>query len=245
MILSPSGRTILARSEGYSSPPEFAGLLDLAWSNALADPGVLAMGGYCPVRLVQGKGRVAGDPRLAVFHDGHAYRFADAAARDLFLKDPEQYLPSNGGLCAVSLKDSSKDGPRRPLLRRDLPRPPLPVLLRLGPPQIRRVARRLQPPRHRRQRPLPPLQVPVPQGHPRQARVRLHPLRQAILLPRRRPPPGLPLRPRSLPPLSRSAVNDRGPRPEFRPPAGEKSARFGLSLLWGLSKVNLPRRKDV
>ena len=81
VILSPSGRLILAQSHGYSDAPEFAGILDGAWTNALDDPAVLAMDGYCPVKLVEGKGRIKGESRLAVFHDGHAYRFADAPSR--------------------------------------------------------------------------------------------------------------------------------------------------------------------
>lgn len=72
------------------------------------------MEGFCPVRLVEGKGRVAGDPRLAVFHDGHAYRFADIQARDRFLKDPEPFLPASGGQCLVSLKETSKPRPGDP-----------------------------------------------------------------------------------------------------------------------------------
>ncbi len=114
VVLSPSGRTILAQSRGYSDPYEFASILDGAWANALIDPGILAMSGYCPVRLVEGKGRVAGDPRLAVFHDGHAYRFADAEARKTFLADPEKYLPSAGGACVVSKKDRALDLPGDP-----------------------------------------------------------------------------------------------------------------------------------
>jgi len=114
VILSPSGRAILARSDGYSDASQFASMLDGAWSNALSDPDLLAMSGYCPVRLVEGKGRIEGDPRLAVFHDGHAYRFADQAARDAFVKDPEHYLPSDGGRCVVTRRDASKAAPGDP-----------------------------------------------------------------------------------------------------------------------------------
>lgn len=114
IILSPSGTMILGRTKGYNDSNSFAAMLDGAWANALADPDVLALSGYCPVKLVEGKGRVAGDPRLAVFHDGHAYRFADQAARDTFLKDPERYLPSDGGLCVVSHKDEKRETPGDP-----------------------------------------------------------------------------------------------------------------------------------
>jgi len=108
VLLSPSGGLILGQSAGYSDSAEFAGLLDSAWANALNAPEVLALSGYCPVRLVEGQGRVKGDARLAVFHDGHAYRFADPAARALFLADPEKYLPSDGGRCVVTRRDARK-----------------------------------------------------------------------------------------------------------------------------------------
>ena len=108
LILSPSGTMILGRTKGYNDAGAFTTMLDGAWANALADPGILALSGYCPVRLVQGKGRVEGNPILAIYHDGHSYRFADAEARDLFLKDPERYLPSDGGLCVVTHKETDR-----------------------------------------------------------------------------------------------------------------------------------------
>ena len=46
-----------------------------------------------------------------MFHDGHAYRFADAQARDAFLKNPESYLPSDGGRCVVTRRDSARQAP--------------------------------------------------------------------------------------------------------------------------------------
>ncbi len=94
VILSPTGSVILGRTSGFADPFNFASLLDGAWVNHTASPDLLAIEGFCPVRLVQGKGRVAGKPEVALFHDGHVYRFADVAARDLFLKDPEKYLPT-------------------------------------------------------------------------------------------------------------------------------------------------------
>ena len=109
IILSPSGKMILGRTKGYNDTASFTAMLDGAWANALADPDILALAGYCPVSLVQGKGRVAGDANLALFHDGHSYRFANAASRDLFLKDPEQYLPSDGGNCVVSHKEKKQE----------------------------------------------------------------------------------------------------------------------------------------
>lgn len=114
ILLNPSGTAILGRTRGYNDPDTFAAVLDGAWGNALADPGILAISGYCPVRLVEGMGRVAGDPRLAVFHDGRAYRFADASARDSFLRDPERFLPSDGGRCVVSRVEEDREAPGDP-----------------------------------------------------------------------------------------------------------------------------------
>lgn len=114
VILSPSGRLLLGQTDGYSDAPNFSGVLDSAWANAMADPEMLALSGYCPVRLVEGKGRVKGDPQFALFHDGRVYRFADAPARDAFRKDPERYLPSDGGRCVVTRKDAGKAAPGDP-----------------------------------------------------------------------------------------------------------------------------------
>ena len=183
VILSPSGKLLLGRSEGYSDAAAFASVLDSAWANALADPDVLAISGYCPVRLVEGKGRVKGDARLAVFHDGHAYRFADASARDLFLKDPEKYLPSDGGRCVVTRRGLGQNGRGRPSLRRDLQGPPLPVRRRLGPREVRHRPRRLPRCGLGRQRGLPALQGSLALARGGQARIRRDPLRQAYLFP--------------------------------------------------------------
>ncbi|MEN1680181.1 MAG: hypothetical protein AAGJ46_11355 [Planctomycetota bacterium] len=57
----------------------------------------LAMRGYCPVCLVEGKAWVAGDPRLATVFDGKAYYFPDAKRRQQFVADPLKYAPALGG----------------------------------------------------------------------------------------------------------------------------------------------------
>ena len=62
----------------------------------------LALAGYCPVSLVADRKLVAGRAEHTVHHEGKAYRFASAAMTDLFRKDPERYIPANGGDCPVA-----------------------------------------------------------------------------------------------------------------------------------------------
>ncbi|MEO6809008.1 MAG: thioredoxin family protein [Isosphaeraceae bacterium] len=102
VILTPDGREV-ARQEGYLDPNPFRGFLA-----SVQPPPEPAMGGYCPVSLVKGQGLVRGRESLAVQYDGGVYRFADENNRTAFLKQPEVYLPSNGGRCPVrQVKDGA------------------------------------------------------------------------------------------------------------------------------------------
>ena len=47
-------------------------ILDSAWGNAMADPGILAISGYARAAWCRARAGVANDPRLAAFHDGRA-----------------------------------------------------------------------------------------------------------------------------------------------------------------------------
>lgn len=52
-----------------------------------------------------------GDPRLTATYDGATYRFATAADRQAFLKDPAKYAPAYGGFCAYGASiDHKADG---------------------------------------------------------------------------------------------------------------------------------------
>jgi YHS domain-containing protein len=61
-----------------------------------------ALSGYCPVSLVSDRKLVAGRAEHSVQHEGNTYRFADAALSDRFRKEPERYIPANGGDCPVT-----------------------------------------------------------------------------------------------------------------------------------------------
>ncbi len=59
--------------------------------------------GYDPVAyLVQGKA-MKGSERITTTYRGATFRFANATHKDLFLKDPQRYLPQYGGWCAYAM----------------------------------------------------------------------------------------------------------------------------------------------
>jgi YHS domain-containing protein len=60
----------------------------------------LMLGGNDPVSYQSGPTPVKGDPALKTTWDGGTYRFASAANRETFLKNPERYAPQYGGFCA-------------------------------------------------------------------------------------------------------------------------------------------------
>jgi YHS domain-containing protein len=127
IIIAPSG-AVIARQEGYVSPDSFRTFLDQALARSgrsrhLAshpareprqsppdaapavrtdDKDQIALAGYCPVTLVKGKRLEEGQAALSLRYDGREYRFASDSVRDAFLKDPESFLPANGGRCVVS-----------------------------------------------------------------------------------------------------------------------------------------------
>lgn len=63
------------------------------------------LAGYCPVSLVADRKLVQGKAEHAVQHEGRTYRFASAAKRDQFRKDPERFIPANRGECPVARLD--------------------------------------------------------------------------------------------------------------------------------------------
>jgi YHS domain-containing protein/thioredoxin-related protein len=101
LLLGPSGE-VLGRHTGYLDPGSMLGLLASARA-AYSPPASerLALEGLDPVRLVRTGESAPGRPDLQTSYDGLTYRFADAPAREAFLRDPERYVPSNRGLCLV------------------------------------------------------------------------------------------------------------------------------------------------
>jgi len=132
VIVRPGGE-VVALSQGFLDAGAFAGFLRdslardgrtpaavLAAARTAETPKVaprpvtraLAMGGYCPVSLVEHHKLVAGSPAVTAERSGLTYRFAAASVRDAFVKSPEKYLPVNGGRCPVAQVDhgDARDG---------------------------------------------------------------------------------------------------------------------------------------
>jgi hypothetical protein len=70
----------------------------------------LAIEGHDPVAYVpEGGGKpIQGDEKITHQHKSALYRFASAANRDLFIKDPAKYEPAHGGWCSWAMLDGDK-----------------------------------------------------------------------------------------------------------------------------------------
>jgi YHS domain-containing protein len=63
----------------------------------------LAVKGYDVVAYFTEGAPVKGNEAYTAVQDGVSYRFATAANRDAFVKDPVRYLPQYGGFCAYAV----------------------------------------------------------------------------------------------------------------------------------------------
>lgn len=72
---------------------------------AMAD---VALGGNCPVCLIDAKKRVAGKQAYISIYDGLFYFFPGAGQKATFDANPAKYVPALGGDCVVCLKDYGK-----------------------------------------------------------------------------------------------------------------------------------------
>lgn len=67
----------------------------------------IGINGYDPVSYHQDNPKKGQEPLMAD-HDGVTYRFSSSANRDLFLADPERYIPAYGGWCAWAMLEGEK-----------------------------------------------------------------------------------------------------------------------------------------
>lgn len=65
--------------------------------------GKVAIHGYDPVAYFDQGRPIEGEKGLATEWRGATWRFASAAHRETFLKDPERYAPQYGGFCAWAM----------------------------------------------------------------------------------------------------------------------------------------------
>jgi len=63
----------------------------------------LALDGYSPVSYFIAGQAVRGSEEHSATHDGATYHLVSETERDLFLADPDRYLPAYGGWCAYGL----------------------------------------------------------------------------------------------------------------------------------------------
>ncbi len=68
-----------------------------------ADTGRLAIKGYDPVAYFTMGRPVQGEPELEYTVDDVRYRFATVDHLEMFIKDPDRYVPQYRGLCAMGL----------------------------------------------------------------------------------------------------------------------------------------------
>ena len=90
LVLMAAAGIAVAGGAGAASPQ---GL------NAGAD-GVM-LRGFDPVAYFTQGSPTEGSAAFTAEHGGATYRFASAANRELFLADPERYVPAYGGYCAL------------------------------------------------------------------------------------------------------------------------------------------------
>ncbi len=109
ILVEPGGK-VLARHEGFAEPQAFLVLLNRHHPASQTDSpnSEIALAGYDPVRLVEGNALEAGHPTLSTRHDGLVFRFAHEDDRDVFLEDPDRYLPVGHGLCPVNTLDRGR-----------------------------------------------------------------------------------------------------------------------------------------
>ena len=89
-----------ARAESLSPLPPVVGATELFAIDELSG---VALYGFDPVSYFLGEGPKAGLPEYEIIWSGVAWRFASAANREAFARDPETYAPRLGGYDATGI----------------------------------------------------------------------------------------------------------------------------------------------
>ena len=88
------------RAENLSSLPPVVGVTEVF---ALDELSGVALYGFDPVSYFLGEGPKPGRPEYEIVWSGVAWRFASAANREAFARDPETYAPRFGGYDATGI----------------------------------------------------------------------------------------------------------------------------------------------
>lgn len=72
------------------------------------DSSNIALRGIDPVGYFNEGKPVPGKAEFSATHQGATYRFASAANRDAFMREPDRYTPQYGGYCAYAAAIGSK-----------------------------------------------------------------------------------------------------------------------------------------
>jgi YHS domain-containing protein len=72
---------------------------------------VLALDGYCPVKLTRDLGWQAGKPDLTATYRGQLFHFADPQCQKAFESNPKAFVPAMGGADVVLLLEEGRRAP--------------------------------------------------------------------------------------------------------------------------------------
>jgi len=64
--------------------------------------------GYDPVAYFTDNKATLGDPQIIAEYGGVTWRFASAKHREMFVKEPEKYVPQYGGFCSLAVGVADK-----------------------------------------------------------------------------------------------------------------------------------------
>jgi YHS domain-containing protein len=92
---------------GFSAPPVLA-FSETSMSTVNIDSTGVAIRGHDPVAYFTVGAPTPGVAEFTASHDGATYRFASAANREAFIKEPAKFAPQYGGFCAFAAAVNKK-----------------------------------------------------------------------------------------------------------------------------------------
>ena len=67
-----------------------------------------ALQGHCPVAYFALNQSMKGDPRFSSTHEGKVYHFVNEEVKHEFDRNPDKYIPADGGRCAVGMSSDKE-----------------------------------------------------------------------------------------------------------------------------------------